>query len=87
MDKKLAGWRKQIDVQDEKMLEILAKRFEIIKKIGKIKKENNLPVLDKKRWQKVLMSNLDKAKKLDLPEDFVKKLLSLIHQYSSRLEK
>ncbi len=87
MDKKLAGWRKQIDIQDEKMLEILAKRFEIIKKIGKLKKENNLPVLDKKRWQKVLMSNLDKAKKLDLPEDFVKKLLSLIHQYSLRSEK
>lgn len=87
MDKKLAGWRKQIDIQDEKMLEILAKRFEIIKKIGKLKKENNLPVLDKKRWQKVLMTNLDKAKKLDLPEDFVKKLLSLIHQYSLRLEK
>lgn len=87
MSKKLENWRKQINVLDGKILKLLAKRLDITSKIGRYKKEQNLSPLDKKRWNQVMKSNLDKAESLNLPEDFVKKLLNLIHRYSLRLQK
>jgi len=38
--------RKQIDKLDEQILEVLAERFEVVKKIGLVKKRQDLPVFD-----------------------------------------
>lgn len=87
MSKKLENWRKQVDILDGKILNLLVKRMSISSKIGRYKKGHNLPLFDKKRWGRVLESNLDKAKSLNLSKDFVKKLLTLIHKYSLELQK
>lgn len=87
MSKKLENWRKQVDILDEKILNLLAKRMDISLRIGRYKKEHNLPLFDKKRWSQILKSNLDKTESLNLSKDFVKKLLILIHGHSLKLQK
>ena len=41
--------RNQIDQIDKEMAVLFEKRMKIVKQIGEYKKENNLPILDKKR--------------------------------------
>ncbi|MBU0999784.1 chorismate mutase [Patescibacteria group bacterium] len=82
MNQQLDDLRKQIDVLDEKILISIAKRVNIVRKIGKYKKERKLSVFDKKRWDQILKSNLEKGRKLNLSEEFIKNLLNLIHKYS-----
>lgn len=83
----LKNWRKQIDTIDKQILNLLAKRFKLSQKIGQYKKEQKLPVLDKTRWIKVLELNLEQAESLNLSEDFIKKIFTLIHKYSISIQK
>lgn len=87
MNDKLENWRKQIDELDEKILMLLAKRMDIAKRIGKLKREQDLSALDKVRWEKVLTSNLRKGEKLGLSKELVNKLLNLIHKHSLEVQK
>lgn len=43
--------RVEIDKLDKILVETIAKRFEIVKKIGKYKAENNIAPLALERWQ------------------------------------
>jgi len=61
--------------------------MEITRKIGKFKKQQSLAILDEKRWQEMLKLNLTRAKSLHLSPAVVKKMLTLIHQYSVRVQK
>ena len=45
----LSELRKKLDETDYKILESLASRFNIVKEIGKLKKEQSIKVQDKKR--------------------------------------
>lgn len=85
-NKSLEDWRKQIDAFDEELLHVLAKRINIVRKIGKLKKAHGISLLDEKRWQTVLESQFSKAELLNLSEDFIKKLYNLIHEYSLEIE-
>lgn len=79
--------RKNIDVIDKKLVELLAKRIEIVKKIGEFKKQNNLQVLDKNRFNNVLERVKKTAIQQGLSLDFVKELYEIIHKYSCEVEK
>ncbi|AAL81825.1 chorismate mutase [Pyrococcus furiosus DSM 3638] len=46
--------RKEIDKIDNQIISLLKKRLEIAQAIGKIKKELNLPIEDRKREEEVL---------------------------------
>lgn len=87
MNNELEDWRKQIDQLDEDVLNLLAKRVKIVRKIGQFKKERNIPTVDKNRWDKVLISMLSKSEKLGLSKDLTKKLFNLIHKYSVKIQK
>lgn len=87
MNNKLDNLRKQIDIVDEKLLTLLAKRIILVRKISKFKKAHNIPILDEDRRSEVLNSQLSKGEKLGLPKDLIKKLYSLIHKYSIKIQK
>lgn len=87
MDNTLENWRKQIDTIDQEILMLLAKRLNFAKKIGQYKKQHGLSPLDKQRWRSVLESNLGQAKSLNLSEDFIKRLFTIIHKYSLKAQK
>ena len=83
----LDNLRKNIDKLDEQIVELLAKRIEIVKKIGEFKKQNNLPIVDKNRFDKVLERVEKKAIQRGLSPNFVKELYEVIHKYSCEVEK
>lgn len=87
MDKDLLNnLRKEIDEIDKQLLAVMAKRVNIVREIGKLKKENNTRALDNKRWKEVLQSRLSIAKSLNLSEEFIKNLYVLIHKHSLTIE-
>ena len=60
--KKLDDLRVKLDQIDAEILNLLAKRFEKIKLIGELKKEENIPILQKSREEIVI----NRAKKVAL---------------------
>jgi len=77
--------RKSIDELDLDILKLLSKRKNLVKEVGKLKENLDLPVFDKKREQEILNSILLKAKQLGLDVNFVSNIFSSIFQ-SSRNE-
>lgn len=78
--------REQIDYVDENILEFLAMRKELVKRISKYKKRFNIPTLQPQRWQQVIDSRVKKWKKLGLSSWYIKDIWNRIHQYSLDLE-
>ena len=84
---KLAKYRTKIDIADNDILEILSKRMNIADKIGKIKKEQNVAVLQSKRWNQILGKMILDGKEKGLSEEFVLKIFKAIHQESINHQK
>ena len=76
--------RNQIDNIDERLLELLAKRMRISREIGVYKKEHNMPILQTPRYGEILENRMKMGTTMDLNPDFVKKILSEIHEESVR---
>ncbi len=55
--------RKEIDVIDEKLIELLQKRMDCAKAVGEYKQAHDMPILDKKRQQLILDNVEKKAEK------------------------
>ena len=75
--------REKIDLIDKELLDILVKRFDLVKQVARIKKENNLPIVDPERERKVIESKLDLT---DLPDEFVGKLYRLLIDTAVKME-
>ncbi len=78
--------RSRIDAIDTELLEMLSSRVEIVKQIGKYKKENNVTALQINRWSQLMENRVNTGKRLDLNETFVKILFQLIHEDSVRMQ-
>lgn len=74
--------RTQIDVIDDKILEMMGKRMKIADGIGTLKASNNVSILQVKRWNEVLGRMILKGEAHQLSEEFVLKMYKAIHQES-----
>ncbi len=74
--------RTEIDKLDGELLQILAKRMEIIDEIGEYKCENDITILQMKRWAGIINDRLSIGTNLNLDKAFLRKLLNLIHKES-----
>jgi chorismate mutase len=83
----LDKYRKQIDMIDKKLIDLLADRFSYSSRIGEIKKEMEIPVLQTNRWDDILASRKQYALKSGLNERFTVGFLQLIHDESLRIQK
>ena len=79
---KLEQFREQIDSIDNQMLDLLAKRMEIVGDIGRHKCVNNVSILQLRRWEKIIETRTDTGVRLGLDSDFVLKILQLVHKES-----
>lgn len=76
--------RIKIDSIDQQMVELLAQRMRIVEEIGRYKKTHNVSIFQLRRWERILQSRIESGIKLGLDEEFVKKLLRLVHKESIR---
>ncbi len=74
--------RAEIDVIDDGIISLLARRMEISARIGGFKKENNISILQTARWESVLGRMARKGSEAGLDEDFVRALFNIIHDAS-----
>lgn len=79
---KLEELRTEIDKLDGELLQILSKRMEIIDEIGDYKLDNDITILQMKRWAGIIQDRLAIGTNLGLEDTFLKKLLNLIHKES-----
>ncbi len=86
MNEELDDLRRRIDGIDGELVRLLAKRMGVVREIGGYKKEHGVQVLDEKRWREVLEGNLKRGQELGLSEEFVQRLLEVIHEYSLEIE-
>jgi chorismate mutase len=79
---KMNGLRSQIDEFDAKLLEVLGSRMKVADKIGLLKKDNNVAILQNKRWNEILGKMILEGEEKGLSNDFVMHLFKAIHQES-----
>ena len=63
--------RREIDDLDRKLLNLISKRIELAKRIGELKKRENLPAVDLKREEEILSRGEELARSLGLDQDLV----------------
>ena len=76
--------RRQIDILDNDLLELLAKRMRVSKEIGTYKKEHNMPILQAQRYDEILKNRIGQAEKMCMDGEFMKTVLMAIHEESIR---
>ena len=78
---RLNNLRSQIDAADQNLLTTLGKRMEVAKGIGKLKSENNVAILQNKRWNEILGKMI-----LDVEEERYKLTLHGLNSAMKELE-
>jgi len=78
----LSKLRAQIDVIDDKIVQMMGKRMNIADNIGILKKEHNVAILQVKRWNEILGRMILAGENNKLSEEFVLRLYKAIHQES-----
>ncbi|MFN8255120.1 MAG: bifunctional 3-deoxy-7-phosphoheptulonate synthase/chorismate mutase type II [Bacteroidales bacterium] len=78
----LKEYRAQIDSFDRILLNILEERMEVVKKIGRFKKNNNITILQSTRWEQIIEKNLVEGSGRGFSEKFISSLFKAIHEES-----
>lgn len=83
----LENYREQINTLDKELIYLFFRRFEIVKQIWEVKKQEWKEALDSNRWNQLLNDNLDVAREFWLDDDFIIDVWNKIHDQSLKLEK
>lgn len=78
----LDNLRAQINVIDDQLIELLGRRMKVADKIGELKKEKNVAVLQSRRWNEILGNMILEGESRGLSEEFVLRMFKAIHQES-----
>jgi len=79
--------RAKIDIADNQLLDTLSKRMKISDEIGKVKAEQNVAILQSKRWNEILGKMILDGEQLGLSEEFILRIYKAIHQESINHQK
>ena len=80
----LSEMRKEIDIIDDQIMELLAKRMNISREIGEYKKAHNLTVRQSKRYGEILAKRCLQGKLSGISPEFINKIFESIHEESIR---
>lgn len=75
----LAGLREKIDQIDDELIELLAQRMKVSDEIGDCKRENNITILQAKRWNDIYERCMQKGIPSGLSSGFLKRYLDAVH--------
>ncbi len=77
--KALDMFRDQIDQIDAELFSLLSRRMKIAEQIGRVKKENDVAILQSSRWGSIKERILSQAGELELGREFLGEILETIH--------
>lgn len=83
----LEEYRNKIDEIDEKIAQLFQERMETVTKVGQYKKENGIPILNRKREEEVLEKNANRLRE-DLQEEgreFFENLMAISRAYQHKI--
>ena len=75
----LMSLRDQIDSLDGEILQLLAERMSVAEKIGRIKRDNDVRILQSLRWESIAERTMARSASLGLSIEFLQTLLDAIH--------
>ena len=78
--------RRQIDQLDNELIEVLAKRMNISREIGEYKKNHNMPIVQAGRYGDIMNTRVMAARQMGMSEEFMRTILSTIHEESVRIQ-
>jgi chorismate mutase-like protein len=82
----LEHFRKEIDKIDEKLVNLLATRCNICRKVAAYKKVHNIPMMQPERISLVIERSINLGKDYNIPEDLIKQIFTTIINYSCTIE-
>lgn len=74
--------RQQINQLDDELLHLLGQRMKVAEHIGQYKKDNNITILQTRRWNHILERACKKGEKFGLSKDFITSYLDAVHMES-----
>ncbi len=78
--------RRQIDQLDNELIEVLAKRMNVSREIGEYKKSHNMPIVQAGRYGDIMNTRVMAARQMGMSEEFMRTILSSIHEESVRIQ-
>lgn len=84
MTESLGQLRKQIDMMDDQLMDLLTRRMRISREIATYKKEHNMSVVQTGRYTEILDKRGVQGTLCGMDPDFVKKVYEAIHEESVR---
>ena len=83
---KLENLREQINYLDEELIALISNRMGVAKQIGIIKQENQITVLQTSRYNEIMERSVQKAKQVNLSEEFIRAYMEAVHIESIRIQ-
>jgi chorismate mutase len=71
--------RSQIDQIDDELIDLLAHRMLLAQKMGRLKKDFGVTILQTERWNKILERISARATNLGLSKEFIKRYFEAVH--------
>lgn len=85
--RKIKFLRKKLDKITEELIELIAKRKNIVLEIGNIKKEEKMSIVDSQREKEEIEKAKILAKKFKLNQTTIEKITKILIQYGRELQK
>ena len=82
----LEKFRSELNEIDKNLIDLLGRRFEIIREVGEYKKEKNIPMMQSKRVDEVKDRCAIMGEEQGLDGDFIRGLYTLIIDEACRIE-
>lgn len=76
--------RERVSSLDDHLFDLLRERMRLSEEIGKLKRENNITILQHEHWKRLIDSRLNQSNDFNLSPQFVRQLMDAIHQESIR---
>lgn len=78
--------REEIDQLDHNVLQLLSQRMGVVEKIGQLKNDHNVAVLQTSRWGEILKDVVSRSIQLDLNPKFTESIFKEVHQESVNIQ-
>lgn len=85
-ERSLEELRREIDHIDDDIINLLSKRMEIAKAMGRYKSSHGITILQLRRWKELFDDRISKGTNKGLNKNFLTNLLRLVHEESIQVQ-